>query len=121
MVVAENRVRNHPIFINLKLSKVVPEHIMRPEPELAFSTEEKEAYMMRKYGSQIREPVEEAGFTVAGHIDDDTVVLQHNTDGKFEVWSKKDDFAGYVVEIDGVGYEFYHTAQNMDLKAAGII
>ena len=34
------------------------------------------------------------------------VVLLNQATGKEELWTKNDDFAEYVIEIDGIGYEF---------------
>lgn len=34
------------------------------------------------------------------------VLLQDTSNDRFELWQKNDHFAGYVIEIDGVGYEF---------------
>ena len=60
---------------------------------------------MRAIGSQLRETLEEAELTLHKRINADEVVLM-DTEGKMELWCRKDDFAGYVVEIEGEGYEF---------------
>lgn len=59
---------------------------------------------IRQIGSQNRETLEDAGLRLVAGMDDGEVIL---ADGdKRELWQRNDHFAGYVVEIDGVGYEF---------------
>jgi oligoribonuclease NrnB/cAMP/cGMP phosphodiesterase (DHH superfamily) len=55
-------------------------------------------------GSQTRETLEEAGATVHKRLSPTEVILE--IDGNFELWSEKDDYAGYVIEVDEKGYEF---------------
>jgi len=75
---------------------------------------------METIGSQTREPIEETEYIVR-FIDEhlvlsetgvyqlesgpDVVLLNKKTDRE-ELWTKNDDFAGYVIEIGGKGYEF---------------
>jgi hypothetical protein len=50
-------------------------------------------------------PLSESGMQlVSGPDSNGEVLLEDN--GRIEVWAENDDFAGYVIEIDGVGYEF---------------
>lgn len=34
------------------------------------------------------------------------VVLFNQTTRKFELWTERNDYAGYVIVIDGIGFEF---------------
>lgn len=59
-------------------------------------------------GSQRREPLEETDYRIVKtwpDVDRGTVILEDET-GKRELWVKHDDHAGYVVVINGKGYEF---------------
>ena len=59
---------------------------------------------MRRIGSQFRETLAEAGYHIAGR-DGEEVILADGA-GKLEVWVAKNDYAGYVIDIDGIGHEF---------------
>ena len=70
---------------------------------------------MRTIGSQKRETLAEAEYELIGIFngifngDVGTVAVVrpiHEKHGKTELWAKNDDFAGYVMEINGVGYAF---------------
>lgn len=77
---------------------------------------------MRKIGSQSRELLSETEYTVAGRLDghsSDGVILK-DADGKYELWVPNNHYAGYVIDIDGVGHEFVRTAAMGDLWWAGI-
>ena len=63
---------------------------------------------MKKIGSQIRETLEEAGFELIERNGDEVILKEIET-LNLELWVKSDDYAGYVVEIDGVGYEFINS------------
>jgi len=59
---------------------------------------------MKTIGSQKRETLNESGYKlirIAGY----TALLQ-DSDGKKELWRENDNFAGYVIEVNGKGYEF---------------
>jgi hypothetical protein len=63
---------------------------------------------MQQVGSQIRESYQDAGYRIVGTWPDvhrGTIVLE-DEDGKRELWARNPHFAGYVVTIGGVGYEF---------------
>lgn len=67
---------------------------------------------MEKIGSQIREKIEDTQYTI--DVIEGDKITGHNAllltaDGKLELWTEKDDYAGYVIVIDGVGYEFVRT------------
>lgn len=67
---------------------------------------------MKRKGCQIRETLEEVGMRLVelrGTSPNREAVLQDDSVGYTELWSEKDDFAGYVIEIEGVGYEFVRT------------
>lgn len=59
---------------------------------------------VKRMTSQNRETLDKAEATIHKRISPTEVVLK--IDGKFELWAKNDNFAGYVIEIDGKGYEF---------------
>lgn len=60
---------------------------------------------MKTYGSQNRDELADSGYTVNRFLPCGDVILQ-NENGKLERWTPNNDFAGYVVEINGLGYEF---------------
>jgi hypothetical protein len=59
---------------------------------------------MTMIGSQIRETLAEAGIEYYYRSNFHTVVLLN--DGKFEIWFRNNNHAGYTIEVEGVGYEF---------------
>lgn len=66
--------------------------------------------MIKVIGSQSREKIEDTEYIVdyMDDIDDvprDVFLLDMET-GVREKWTENDHYAGYVVEIDGVGFEF---------------
>ena len=76
---------------------------------------------MRTIGSQTRETLQEANAQLVARIDDDTVVIRDLGLKRLDVYAKRDDYAGYVIEIDGVGYEFVRTATTSDLESCEVI
>lgn len=56
-------------------------------------------------GSQNRYSLLEVGLHVVERLDDDHIVLE-DIEGNQELYVLRDDHAGYVVEIDGLGYEY---------------
>jgi hypothetical protein len=60
---------------------------------------------MEKIGSQIRQEIEESEYDIV-QIYRRTAILRNRDTGKDEVWAKNNNFAGYVIVIDGQGYEF---------------
>ena len=66
---------------------------------------------MQKIGSQTRETLEESGRKlIALHLNGKEALL--NYDGSCERWVLNDDYAGYVIEINGQGYEFVATIKD---------
>jgi len=63
---------------------------------------------MKTVGSQTRETLAENGdYHIIGFRANKTIVILENLgDGNAELWFKNDHAAGYVLEINGVGYEF---------------
>lgn len=59
---------------------------------------------MKQIGSQIRETLEDSGCQFHRRINSEEVILIE--DGQFQLWAKNDHHSGYVIEIDGIGYEF---------------
>ncbi len=60
---------------------------------------------MRIIGSQCRETLQEAGYTLVARLPYGEIVLEDNS-GQRELWAENDHFAGYVVEVNGKGHEF---------------
>lgn len=75
---------------------------------------------MEHIGSQTREPIKDTEYRLK-FMDEHMIlgtngvkrmengpdaVLFNPVTGLSELWTQKDDFAGYVIEIDGIGYEF---------------
>ena len=71
---------------------------------------------MKTIGSQKRETLQESGLTlIALHLNGKEALL--NNDGKTELWVLNDDFAGYVIEIEGKGFEFARGIMDPELGA----
>jgi hypothetical protein len=76
--------------------------------------------MIKKIDSQTREPIENTEYEITfrdgcfilgasgvrGLEFGPDVVLFNKETGISELWTKGNDFAGYVIEIDGIGFEF---------------
>jgi hypothetical protein len=60
---------------------------------------------IRQIGSQNREEFREAGYSLVQFNKDGSLIVQDES-GKRELWAPNDDFAGYVLEVHGFGYEF---------------
>jgi len=60
---------------------------------------------MQKYGSQIRERIEETDYDII-KTNEDEVLLKDRVTGNIERWFVNDHHAGYTIEINEVGYEF---------------
>jgi len=60
----------------------------------------------KQIGSQNREKIEDTDYEVVKTLAGGEVILKDKTNGKLELWAESDDFAGYVIEINGMGYEF---------------
>lgn len=65
--------------------------------------------MITRIGSQTREPIGDTEYELLEFIEypsgRDAVLLNKET-GIKELYVERDDFAGYVIEIDGKGFEF---------------
>ena len=57
-------------------------------------------------GSQKREKLEETDMEIAQRISSREIILKDKINNQHELWIENDHFAGYVIEIDGKGYEF---------------
>lgn len=64
---------------------------------------------MKIIGSQRRETLEEAGYRLIRHVGKTGAILQDKETGEYELWVKRPHYAGYVVEIKGIAYEFVRT------------
>lgn len=60
---------------------------------------------MTQQGSQIRQPYKAAGYRLIAVLPGGEVILA-DASGKRELWSRKDDYSGYVVTINRHAYEF---------------
>jgi hypothetical protein len=60
---------------------------------------------MRIIGSQTRSTIEEEGLSLHQWLNNADVILSDDH-GNFAMYTKNDNYAGHVVEIDGIGYEF---------------
>lgn len=60
---------------------------------------------MKKIGSQTRELLEDSGYKLVHTMNGSRDAILENDEGR-ELWSESDDFAGYVIVIFGIGYEF---------------
>ncbi len=78
--------------------------------------------MGKQIGSQYRETLKDAGLRIAWPTPRG-YVLQDKETGAYSLWERCDDFAGYVVEIEGVGHEFLSSTDQASrparLTAAG--
>lgn len=54
--------------------------------------------------NQIRVNIKEKGYSLL-HKDGRDIILE-NEEGGQELWTERDDFAGFVLVVDGTGYEF---------------
>ena len=63
---------------------------------------------MKRIGSQLRETLAESGYVLIEKKGREVLLKEADGD-KVELWHKNDHFAGAVIEIDGVGYEFIRT------------
>lgn len=67
---------------------------------------------MKTIGSQKREKIEDSEYEFVqwqGSGANFSACLKNKTTGNFEEWVWNDDFAGYVIEINGKGFEFVTT------------
>jgi hypothetical protein len=71
--------------------------------------------MRQFFGSQIRDPYQEAGYEIVrnGEFPNEKI-LRHIETGNKELWIRNDCHAGYTLEIDGIGYEFVHSLKERD-------
>jgi 8-oxo-dGTP pyrophosphatase MutT (NUDIX family) len=60
---------------------------------------------MRTIGSQKRETLEEAGYTLIS-LQEHEAILEDILTGSRSLWHRNDNFAGYVIEINNERYEF---------------
>lgn len=72
-------------------------------------------------GSQKRDKLESTEYILyldEGEVDghEDCVILQHQESETLELWWKNDQAASYVIEIDGVGYEYVRTYSESEIS-----
>lgn len=62
--------------------------------------------MITQRGSQSREPLADTDYKFICFTEPATALLEDKITGRRELWVENDHYAGYVIEIDGKGYEF---------------
>ena len=66
--------------------------------------------MVNQFGSQIREKIENSEYVIdviaTRNIAEAGEIILKASDGRLELWAQNDDYAGYVIEISDIGYEF---------------
>lgn len=67
-------------------------------------------------GSQSRELIESTTARVVGTMGKDEILVEE--DGEIKVYRANNHYAGYVLVVNGIGYEFIGTATNACLEAA---
>lgn len=64
----------------------------------------------RRRGAQTRDTLEEADYVIVegpiGKKGERKVLTKDRATGRCELWKENDNFVGYVLEIDGTGYQF---------------
>jgi hypothetical protein len=65
--------------------------------------------MAKQIGSQYRETLEEAGYTIVERKGNQ-ILLKEVDGNKVDLFIKNDHHSGWTVEINDIGYEFVHTA-----------
>jgi len=65
-----------------------------------------------KRGSQTREPIEETSYRLVSSWPEQGIgeVILEDED-KRELWVKRNDYSGYVIVINGCGYEFVRSLE----------
>lgn len=66
---------------------------------------------MKILGSQRRETLKEAGYTLVGRPDKGVVRLHPVGGGPDELWYANDDHSGYTIQVGRWGYEFGRDAK----------
>lgn len=61
--------------------------------------------------SQTRLSIEDEGLTILSLVNDEAIL--RTEDGNLVLYAKNDDYAGTVVEINGEGYEFITSMDEM--------
>jgi hypothetical protein len=74
-----------------------------------------------KRGSQIREPLADTDYELVSRPNKSDVLLREKGSDKLELWTERDDYAGYVIEIDGVGYEFVGEPTQKESRASRVL
>ena len=69
---------------------------------------------MRQIGSQTRQELEYSDYKLYQRINAEEVILMAY-DGVLQFWVANDQYAGYVLEIDGIGYEFVSSVNAEDI------
>jgi len=69
---------------------------------------------IRHIGSQTRENIETTDYVIVQKSGNEVIVYDKDADN-YELWVKRDDYAGYVIDIDGIGYEFAHSIKLRDV------
>lgn len=62
----------------------------------------------KEIGSQTRENLRDSGYKVLRRSKE-FAILEDRETGQVEYWAPNDHYAGYVIEIGGIGHEFVRT------------
>lgn len=62
-------------------------------------------------GSQKRQTLKEAGYVFIKDNCNGSVVVLQKEFNSYELWQLNDDYAGYVLDIYGFGYEFVRSLE----------
>ena len=66
--------------------------------------------------SQNRETLEQAGYVLHSRINADEVILTEVDSGQTQLFARNDTFSGWVVVVDGEGYEFVSSVTAADIS-----
>jgi len=72
---------------------------------------------MRQIGSQIRDILEESHMALTILLIEEHEAILTDKDGLSELWAQNNDYSGYVIEINGVGYEFIREVTPQDIAS----
>ena len=68
---------------------------------------------MQEIGSQLREHISETNNIILSVNEQELIVKDKNT-GDVEFWQASNNFAGYVLEVNDIGFEFVRTMSRLE-------
>ena len=66
---------------------------------------------MKRFGSQRRSTLKEEGYSLVALVEESAIV--RNPCEEEELWTKNDNGAGFILDINGVGYEYVTSSLGM--------